>query len=296
MGRRYVKRQATPQAPVSETAMRQVLGCYETLHLICTFIDMPTLLHAQLVSKHWHDMISTSPLLQQNLFFNPRLSVNIEQPSTINPLLLQHFEAILKGRESYNKQMWHNSPAMSRMSIANMKNGRKVHKAFIRRDASWRRMLVAQPPITSIGYMRKVNGDEDWKLLPFPGGLRMGDLYDMVFQAIWSKVDEASGSAFVDLSPYNPDYYYRSDHLFTKWKEMPPMLVGSSSYYYADQTCGKGRCNCHFRPVYRDRQCYRLKDEKIYIRACKSTRWIFKCEGFEEKDYLNLGQPRRTTR
>ncbi|KAM0543647.1 hypothetical protein ACHAO7_009269 [Fusarium culmorum] len=223
MGRRQVKRQATPQTPVPETAMRQVLGCYEIFHLICTFVDMPTLLHAQLVSKHWHDMISTSPLLQQNLFLKPRLSANIEQPSTVNPLLLKHFEAILKGRESYNEEMWHHSPAVSRMSIANMKNGRKVHKAFIRYDASWRRMLVAQPPITSIGYMRKVNGDEDLRLLPFPEGLRMGDLYDMVFQAIWSKIDEASGSAFVDLLPYNPDYYYRFDHLFTMWKEMPPI-------------------------------------------------------------------------
>lgn len=257
---------------------------------------MPTLLHAQLVSKHWHDMISTSPLLQQNLFLKPRPSVNTEEPSIFNPLLLKHFERMLKGRESYHNTMHYSTTAMFDMSIANMKDGRKVHKAFIRRDASWRRMLVAQPPITSIGYAGKVNDDENWSLLPFPEGLRMGDLYDMVFQAIWGKPGEAHGSAYVDFPPYNRHYYNRSDHMLTKWKEMPPMLVGSVSKYYADQTCGKGRCNCHFRPIYRDRQCYRLKDEKIYIRACKSTRWIFKCEGFEEKDYLSLGQPRLTTR
>ncbi|CAG1976863.1 unnamed protein product [Fusarium graminearum] len=229
MGQRRVKRQAASQTPVPETAMRQVLECYETFYLICTFMDMPTLLHAQLVSKHWHEMISTSPLLQQNLFFKPRPSVNTEEPGIFNPLLLKHFERILKGRESYHNTMNHSTTAMFDMSIANMKDGRKVHKAFIRRDASWRRMLVAQPPITSIGYVGKVNDDENWRLLPFPEGLRMGDLYDMVFQAIWGKPGEAHGSAYIDFPPYNRHYYNRSDHMLTKWKEMPPMLVGSVS-------------------------------------------------------------------
>ncbi|KAF0639888.1 hypothetical protein FPSE5266_05949 [Fusarium pseudograminearum] len=228
MGRKHVKRQATPQAPVSETAMRQVLGCYETFYLICTFMDMPTLLHAQLVSKHWHDMISTSPLLQQNLFLKPRPSVNIEEPSILNPLLLKHFEKILKGMDYHHDTIYYNTTAIFDMGIANMKDGRKVHKAFIRRDASWRRMLIAQPPITSIGYVEKVNNDdENWRLLPFPEGLCMGDLYDMVFQAIWGKPDEAHGSAYVDFAPFERHYYNMSDHMLTKWKEMPPMVVGS---------------------------------------------------------------------
>ncbi|EKJ73826.1 hypothetical protein FPSE_05949 [Fusarium pseudograminearum CS3096] len=230
MGRKHVKRQATPQAPVSETAMRQVLGCYETFYLICTFMDMPTLLHAQLVSKHWHDMISTSPLLQQNLFLKPRPSVNIEEPSILNPLLLKHFEKILKGMDYHHDTIYYNTTAIFDMGIANMKDGRKVHKAFIRRDASWRRMLIAQPPITSIGYVEKVNNDdENWRLLPFPEGLCMGDLYDMVFQAIWGKPDEAHGSAYVDFAPFERHYYNMSDHMLTKWKEMPPMVVGCAA-------------------------------------------------------------------
>ncbi|OBS24525.1 hypothetical protein FPOA_05066 [Fusarium poae] len=152
-----------------------------------------------------------------------------------------------------------------------MKGGRKVHKAFIRRGASWRKMLVAQPPITSVGYMhRVVNRTREWRLLSFPAGLRMGELYDMVFQAIWSKPDDVSGYAYIELE-----------------------LNGFLDDSIQDQSCGKGRCCGH--TVYTlDSMCFRLREEKVDIRACKSTRWMFKREEFEERNYLGPDQPRFT--
>jgi hypothetical protein len=298
MGRRRAKGQPTSQTPASGVANRQVLGNYELLYHICTFMDMPTLLHAQLVSKHWHDIISTSPLLQQNLYLKPRPSANIEQHRIVNPLLLKHFEPILRPRKSYyylDRVLTHSTLAVPGMSIANMKDGRRVHQAFIRRGASWRKMLVAQPPITSIGYVNRINRDADWRLLSFPEGLRMGDLYDMVFQAVWSKVDEAERSACVDL-PLHECQDYLLKRMSDTCGEAPVLLFTSESRLFADQGCSQGRCICSSSSRRRDKGCYWQKMEKHNIRGCKSTRWMFECEEFEERDYLSLSQPRFTTR
>ncbi|KAL3601442.1 hypothetical protein FPOAC2_05701 [Fusarium poae] len=296
MGRKRVKHQPVSQIPVLGASIHQVLGCYELLHHVCTFMDIATLLNAQLVSKHWHDMISTSPLLQQILYLQPRLFLNLKQPRVANPLLLKHFEPIFKRRESLYRRdgiLMESTLTVPGMSIANMKGGRKVHKAFIRRGASWRKMLVAQPPITSVGYMhRVVNRTREWRLLSFPAGLRMGELYDMVFQAIWSKPDDVSGYAYIELE-LNGFLDDSIQGMLNEWGKIPPLLVESVSTYYADQSCGKGRCCGH--TVYTlDSMCFRLREEKVDIRACKSTRWMFKREEFEERNYLGPDQPRFT--
>ncbi|KFA69494.1 hypothetical protein S40285_05685 [Stachybotrys chlorohalonatus IBT 40285] len=61
-------------------------------------------------------------------------------------------------------------------------------KRFTRKDASWRRMLVSQPPPLQLGYLSPdvawdspIQGRRAWKALtPTEGGLRMGQLYDLV--------------------------------------------------------------------------------------------------------------------
>ncbi|KFA50671.1 hypothetical protein S40293_04904 [Stachybotrys chartarum IBT 40293] len=61
-------------------------------------------------------------------------------------------------------------------------------KRFTRTGASWRRMLVSQPPPVQLGYLSPdvawdspIQGRRAWKALtPTEGGLRMGQLYDLV--------------------------------------------------------------------------------------------------------------------
>ncbi|KAL6916968.1 hypothetical protein FSHL1_008358 [Fusarium sambucinum] len=295
MGRRRVTNQPPSQTPLPGAANRQVLGCYELFYHICTFMDMSTLLHAQLVSKHWHDMISTSPLLQQNLYLKPRPFINPKQSRVANPLLLKHFEPIFKRREPYphySGVLAEHTLMVPGMSITNMKGGRKVHKAFVRRGASWRTMLVAQPPITSVGYIHRVNWAREQRLLSFPEGLRMGELYDMVFQAIWSRPDDISGCLYVELG-LNGFLDETARGMLNEWGKIPPLMVESVSYYYADRNCGKGRC-CGHTMWKQDSMCFRLREEKKNIRTCKSTRWMFKCEEFEERNYLSPNQPHFT--
>ncbi|KAI1880739.1 hypothetical protein JX265_000979 [Neoarthrinium moseri] len=83
---------------------------------------------------------------------------------------------------------WEAYAGCTRDSFTSLKISRSHHgEAFKERTASWRRMLVTQPPIRKIGcYMSEVWAgcvpDDSMyrlKILEFPDGLRMGKLYDM---------------------------------------------------------------------------------------------------------------------
>jgi hypothetical protein len=72
----------------------------------------------------------------------------------------------------------------------NMHN-RRAHLAFVRKGASWRRMLLSQPPVTKVARVGSVRGlrrDPENKrghLVDFPQGLRMGEFFDAVFAVNW---------------------------------------------------------------------------------------------------------------
>ena len=293
MGRnRTNKRQATPPAPESSAAGSKVLEIYELLYCICTHVDIETLFNAQRVSKRWHQIISTSSVLQQNLYLQSCPSSDPKQERVFNPLLLKHFEPILKRGEKYHFDegcLDYSSLTVPGMSITHMKGGRKVHKAFVRRGASWRRMLVAQPPITAIGYGVDVNDEEqDCRILRFPEGLRMGALYDMVFQAIFLKPVEAERHCYLEL--YVPPYGSSNvamKEMTEKLGERPGLLFTSASDYYDNlaREITSGDFSIPELAVKSD-YLYAMKES---IRGRKGTRWMFECEEFEETDYLSLG-------
>ena len=170
-----------------------------------------------------------------------------------------------------------------------MKNGRKIHKAFVRRGASWRRMLVAQPPITAIGYQVEINRQrEDNKAILFPEGLRMGVLYDMVFQAIFTRPDEAARHCRLelDVSPHaNTDI----ERMTRTLGETPGLMFTSVTHFYEHIVCRLSRCPCA-RLSRTNGICVYVQDRKETVREKKGTRWMFECEEFEETDYSSLGQ------
>jgi hypothetical protein len=175
------------------------------------------------------------------------------------------------------------------MSITHMKNGRKIHKAFVRRGASWRRMLVAQPPITAMGYQVQINYQrEDNRAILFPEGLRMGVLYDMVFQAIFTKPGEASRHCCLELDvpPHGNTDIERITRIVG---ETPGLMFISVMKFYADMSCGINRCTCG-RWSRKTGICSYMQDLKEEIREKKGIRWMFECEEFEETDYSSLGQ------
>ncbi|KAF4230188.1 hypothetical protein CNMCM6805_000823 [Aspergillus fumigatiaffinis] len=174
---------------------RLVLSTPELLENVLFYLDVQSLLtSAQRVCRSWTRLIQTSPRLQQTLFFKP---IPPEQcrGKLLNPLLARHFTGLLPAlmdpygvRDCSLRQPW------SKQSDRRQK--------FFRREASWRQMLVQQPP-ASLAYIEASHSRGDWiykrYYLPCNAspmthlvngqvqmdliGLRMNMLYDIVLES-----------------------------------------------------------------------------------------------------------------
>lgn len=131
----------------TETAIHQAFNTPEMLEMILTRLDMRTLLtSAQRVCRCWGNMISKSPSIQRALFFAPVENPMKLEEKILNPLLKEAFPSIFPAndRSSYY--------ALDLSSLAMAKDASAMAR-FIRKEASWRKMLVQQPPISVIGLL-----------------------------------------------------------------------------------------------------------------------------------------------
>ncbi|KAJ7241503.1 hypothetical protein B0H12DRAFT_1326241 [Mycena haematopus] len=152
------------------TSQDAVISTPELLELTLSHLPIRDLLiTAPLVSKTWQAIILT-PALQRALFFQPDPSYRAERVR--NPLLVEIFRPFFS-EVSYR---WPNAEAIKSMPWS------KAPSAFKRPEASWRRMLVAQPPPQTMlvtetrharlgSYVRRAVIDDE--------PLRMGALYDI---------------------------------------------------------------------------------------------------------------------
>ncbi|KAI0390983.1 hypothetical protein F5Y17DRAFT_471181 [Xylariaceae sp. FL0594] len=189
-----------------------VLQTTELLENILEQLDIRTLLtSAQRVSRRWQGVIKQSPRLQEALFFRPAPtpppatpdssdaspSVNI----TVNPLLAEVFplcfpneeveeegadaqeQCRLREQKQRAKTLWKSSFDSSPLA-----RDERLRKAWMYPDASWRRMLVRQPPVVELGvweHWHAMGGDSHkFSVEEFPEGLRMDHLYDEATQKI----------------------------------------------------------------------------------------------------------------
>ncbi|KAK4446077.1 hypothetical protein QBC34DRAFT_412312 [Podospora aff. communis PSN243] len=156
--------------------MNDVLTSPEILESIFCDLDQQTLLTSVLrVCSQCHQIISTSTLIQQHLFFRPDDKTKTRR---LNPLLQSTFPPFFKLPPPNPKifpSFAHQPPTLSRLPLA-----QKNLAAITRRGASWRRMLVQQPPIRELGVMVALTAYSA-DVLSFPDGLRMGTLYDLAF-------------------------------------------------------------------------------------------------------------------
>ncbi|KAK8104555.1 uncharacterized protein PG998_011588 [Apiospora kogelbergensis] len=198
-------KQSKKRKPVLSCAARDsVTSMPELLELIFTFSSVRQLLVAnQRVCKQWRDIIAQSSRLQRMLFFLPEKAddekdgCRAERLMNPNPLLrdaFQHFFfpdhnhqpswdlSDLRERVSPQFRMWRWDVAG--LAIADMKNGRKRHYAFTRAGASWRSMLVSQPPPKELLLVGRTPAS-GWPFSPvitrLDGPVRMGTLYDLAY-------------------------------------------------------------------------------------------------------------------
>ncbi|KAJ6538513.1 hypothetical protein DFH09DRAFT_1398327 [Mycena vulgaris] len=152
------------------TAKNMVICTPELLELVLSHLPMRDLLiTAPLVSKTWQ-VITLSPALQRALFFQPDPSAEPVQ----NPLLMEMFPPFF-APEGDSRWSWPGNVS----SIKSMPWS-KAPGAFKRKEASWRRMLVMQPPaqnmtVTEICHGR--GGDFERRAVLDDLSLRMGILY-----------------------------------------------------------------------------------------------------------------------
>lgn len=123
-----------------------VLNTPEILEMILIQTDIRTLLtSAQRVCRAWSKLITSSPSIQKALYFAPIKSSEGEpNEKTLNPLLKEKFPPIFPLQDSSTYDGFDFSDFNWTKDILSLTR-------FVRADASWRKMLIQQPPISEIG-------------------------------------------------------------------------------------------------------------------------------------------------
>ncbi|KAK7212748.1 hypothetical protein V2G26_019926 [Clonostachys chloroleuca] len=214
-------RLAKKQSPRAQ----QVFATPELLETILQMVeDMPTMIaSAPLVCRAWKNHIDTSPALQRALFFAPDLKTTMSDPDAevsfrLNPLLSQHFGALVQvplnfecTRMGTNLEDMFDIKKLLKTGMSITKYKRKIlrktglginkykrkslHDQFTYKRASWRRMLITQPPARKVGL---VHPHQDWhtpsilEKAVLVEGLRMGQFWDTVYYTLWSPYSEAA--------------------------------------------------------------------------------------------------------
>lgn len=172
------------------SAVALVFSTPELIEIVLGHLPLPSLLQAQLISRPIHGVIRTSPTLQQLLFLRP------SPPSAewhLNPLLRRHFQPFFV--ISYNSSSGADGAMYQIMEWARNQTSRS---AFLHKEANWRKMLIVQPPSTTLLVSRDTrleppeNCDteisdtvtdaarEKVANMVFEHGITMGKVYDIV--------------------------------------------------------------------------------------------------------------------
>jgi len=138
------------------------------------------LINAQRVNRAWHSTINCSPHLQRLLFFEA-CPTNERREPEFNALLSAAFPPFFKHNTDVEADAKWTQESLSKID---WNSSFQKRDAYSREEASWRRMLVVQPPVKELKILKswscitgmgKIRGR---KIMP--DGLRMGLLYDLV--------------------------------------------------------------------------------------------------------------------
>lgn len=236
---------STPLANQSQSQLLSatlVLGTPEILELVLFHLDIKTrVVSAPRVCKFWLDTLNQSPLVRKASFFQSEKppSTSSEEPPHINPLLLEAFgDAFFNlshdktGKHSFRRAEYFWKLPWSSQALLKLRAGNGSilsveptcrQRSFTRAGASWRRMLVSQPPPPFLGFTwlngfpdgtmggNKIRIDSLSPRNDDAGGVTMGQLYDTVqfltmqqehpglfFRIRWDMTCERSKSGTVD--------------------------------------------------------------------------------------------------
>ncbi len=196
-----------------QTAVQQVLATPELLEIILvelSFYDL--LVRAQRVNRVFHSIIRASPQIQKSLFFLPATDGSVSGPC---PFLRNsrdggHKMFVDRRPGQYSRSLerekqlptnrvknysceWTNGTRLKPYDCLGPSLGRK--NMVLRREASWRNMLIVQPPITEIN----INGGYEW--LISDEWLRMGALESSIGNKCFSFAINRDGTGSILIAP-----------------------------------------------------------------------------------------------
>lgn len=168
----------TPQATAeSLTDCQRFFNTDELLLDILSRADALTLVNCQCVCRHWNSIIKNSQKFQETMFLVPvqqSIHTNGLDEVTLNPILKAFFDPLLvchdsfplrssSGKEAFVTKFCTYSDLLT-LPWARDGTDENAHarRAFSRREASWHRMLISQPPI------RHINWFHEWKKCRIP--------------------------------------------------------------------------------------------------------------------------------
>ncbi|VUC31819.1 unnamed protein product [Clonostachys rosea] len=181
---------------------REVFSIPELLDMILLMVDdMPTLIASvPLVCRLWKEHIEDSPKLQRVLFFAPDLKTSLSdgnakaQSFHLNPLLAKHFGLLVQAPASFGTKSVPQKIGITQLEKMNISiakvDDQNTHARFAHKDASWRRMLITQPPARKIGFVRPHNEFHSPSILEktlLKDGLLMGQLWDSIYYSLWAQ-------------------------------------------------------------------------------------------------------------
>lgn len=139
-------RSETSKAFTAPSLTLSALKTPEVLEMILLQTDMRTLLTScQRVCRDWHHLITKSPSIQKALFFAPiRESKWGAGESVHNTLLAEMFPTSFPANGDQDRHDFSFSDCVMTKDPATLDR-------FVRKGASWRMMLVQQPPILELG-------------------------------------------------------------------------------------------------------------------------------------------------
>ncbi|KFY30523.1 hypothetical protein V494_08124 [Pseudogymnoascus sp. VKM F-4513 (FW-928)] len=205
-----------PNATTSDAQMK-VFSTPDVLIIILSQLPHSSLLNAKLVNKTWASLFDHVEI-QASLFERPRPKGSALYTEAYSDLLMSKLLAPWPtDREGYEKHelSW-----------------------------QWRQLLVCQPPVEALEIVqevgRRVGGTLEFRtVIPRPGGLRMGFLYDAIKH---SHQEERSSAELLwdrktgDLT--DDKYYYPDGHGFETLDDKPCVTIWGQT----SDGCGSHGC------------------------------------------------------
>ncbi|KAF2262528.1 hypothetical protein CC78DRAFT_582472 [Lojkania enalia] len=167
------------------SAQNHVLSTPELLEAILARLPPVDLLLVQRISRDVSSLITSSPILQQKLFFRP-VPPKPSGEWTLNSLLRNKLLPWFVSTDD----RWC-MPSYDTLEHLDWARDLKARDAFLCKDASWRKMFPVQPPPQSLRIVEIRTGQRGKyvreAMIPFSTGVTMDVLYDIPWEYLTSE-------------------------------------------------------------------------------------------------------------